>query len=110
MAAKPWSVAFWLLAWQGGSMALAAAVPNGGLLLASPLESAARLLELLPSAAFWRAVLFSSARILGGFFLGCTLAVPLAAAKPLLCCWSVCGTLTTSISRRSSSGSLGLRY
>ncbi len=79
MAAKPWSVAFWLLAWQGGSMALAAAVPNGGLLLASPLESAARLLELLPSAAFWRAVGNSSGRILGGFLLSCLLAPLLAA-------------------------------
>ena len=35
---RPWSVALWLLAWQGGSMALAAAVPGGGLLLASPVQ------------------------------------------------------------------------
>ena len=77
---KPWAAAVWLLLWQGASMALAAAYPHGALLLASPVSAAARLLELLPSAAFWRTVLFSSARILGGFFLGCTLAVPLAAA------------------------------
>ena len=33
-------------------MALAAAVPNGGLLLASPVQAALRLFQLLPSAAF----------------------------------------------------------
>ncbi|WP_300413473.1 ABC transporter permease [uncultured Oscillibacter sp.] len=79
MAAKPWSVAFWLLVWQGSGMALAAAVPHGGLLLASPVQAALRLLELLPSPAFWRAVGNSSVRIFGGFLLSCALAVPLAA-------------------------------
>lgn len=76
---KPWAVGFWLLAWQGGSMALAAAYPHGGLLLASPVQAAARLWELLPSAAFWRAVGNSSLRIFGGFLLSCALAVLLAA-------------------------------
>lgn len=75
---RPWSVLFWLLVWQGGSMALAAAVPNGGLLLASPVQAALRLLELLPSSAFWRAVGNSSLRIFGGFLLACALAVLLA--------------------------------
>lgn len=81
MAAKlrPWSVAFWLLLWQGASVALAAAYPHGGLLLASPVRAALRLLELLPSPAFWRAVGNSSLRIFGGFLLACALAVPLAA-------------------------------
>ena len=60
---RPWSVALWLLIWQGGSMALAAAYPHGGLLLASPVHAALRLLELLPSTAFWRAVGNSSLRI-----------------------------------------------
>ena len=76
---RPWSVALWLLAWQGGSMALAAAVPGGGLLLASPVQAVRRLLELLPSPVFWRAVGNSSARIFGGFLLSCGLALPLAA-------------------------------
>ncbi|WP_325200106.1 ABC transporter permease [Oscillibacter sp.] len=76
---RPWSVAFWLLAWQGGSMALAAAVPHGALLLASPVRAALRLLELLPSPAFWRAVGSSSLRIFGGFLLSCALALLLAA-------------------------------
>ena len=76
---KPWAAAFWLLAWQGGSMALAAAYPHGALLLASPAQAALRLLELLPSPAFWRAVGNSSLRIFGGFLLSCALAVLLAA-------------------------------
>lgn len=76
---RPWSVALWLLVWQGGSMALAAAVPGGGLLLASPVQAVRRLLELLPSPVFWRAVGNSSARIFGGFLLSCGLALLLAA-------------------------------
>lgn len=75
---RPWSVAFWLLVWQGGSMALAAANPSGSLLLASPVRSALRLLELLPSFVFWRAVGSSSLRIFGGFLLSCALALLLA--------------------------------
>lgn len=59
-------------------MALAAAYPHGGLLLASPIQAAVRLLELLPSPAFWRAVGNSSLRIFGGFLLSCALAALLA--------------------------------
>lgn len=84
---RPWSVALWLLAWQGGSVALAAAYPHGGLLLASPVQAALRLLELLPSSAFWRAVGNSSLRIFGGFLLSCALALllaSLAAGRPWL--------------------------
>ena len=62
-------------------MALAAAVPGGGLLLASPVQAVLRLLELLPSPVFWRAVGNSSARIFGGFLLSCGLALLLAALK-----------------------------
>ena len=76
---RPWPVLFWLLVWQGGSMALAAAYPSGVLLLASPVRAAARLLELLPSPAFWQAVGNSSARIFGGFLISCALAALLAA-------------------------------
>ncbi len=68
-------------------MALAAAVPGGALLLASPLQAALRLLELLPSTAFWRAVGNSSARIFGGFLMACalgTLLAALAAGRPWL--------------------------
>ena len=40
-----WAVVFWLLVWQGASMALAALYPHGALLLASPLSALARLGE-----------------------------------------------------------------
>ncbi len=75
---RPWAVLFWLLVWQTGSMALTAAVPHGGLLLASPLSVLGRLWELLPQGAFWRAVCRSAGSIIGGFLLACLLAVLLA--------------------------------
>lgn len=59
-------------------MTLAAAYPHGGLLLASPVQAALRLLELLPSTAFWRAVGNSSLCIFGGFLVSCALALLLA--------------------------------
>ena len=74
-----WAVVFWLLVWQGASMALAALYPHGALLLASPLSALVRLGELAVTAAFWRTALTSAARILGGFLLACALAVVLAA-------------------------------
>ena len=74
-----WAVVFWLLVWQGASMALAALYPHGALLLASPLSALARLGELAVTAAFWRTALTSATRILGGFLLACALAVVLAA-------------------------------
>ena len=73
------AVAFWLLVWQLGAMALAAAYPHGGLLLASPLASLWSLGELAVTAAFWRAVAWSACRILGGFLLSCLTAAALAA-------------------------------
>ena len=73
-----WAVVFWLAVWQGLSLALAAAWPHGRLLLASPLEAAARLGELALTASFWQAVGVSSLRILGGFLLGCAAAAALA--------------------------------
>ena len=76
---RPWAVAVWLLAWQLGAMALAAVYPHGGLLLASPAASLARLGELAATAAFWRAVGWSACRILGGFLLSCLTAAVFAA-------------------------------
>lgn len=58
-------VVFWLALWQAGAMLL-----DQELLLVSPVKAAARFLELIPSAEFIRSVLFSAARILGGFALG----------------------------------------
>lgn len=76
---RPWAVLFWLLVWQGASMALAAAYPRGYLLLASPLSALVRLGELACTAAFWRAVGNSALHIFGGFLLSCVLAVLFAA-------------------------------
>lgn len=76
---RPWAVLFWLLVWQGASMALAAAYPHGYLLLASPLSALVRLGELACTAAFWRAVGNSALHIFGGFLLSCVMAVLFAA-------------------------------
>lgn len=70
-----WAVVFWLLVWQGASMALAATTGGKMLLLASPLSALARLWELAGTVDFWQAVAASAARILGGFLLSCLLAV-----------------------------------
>ena len=75
---RPWAVLFWLLVWQGASMALAALWPNGHLLLASPISAALRLGELAVTAAFWRAIGWSALRIIGGFLLSCCAASLLA--------------------------------
>ena len=72
-ALRLWAVAFWLAVWQVGSMAF-----DQALLLPSPLAALARLGELAVTGDFWRAVGWSSARILGGFLLACLAAVALA--------------------------------
>lgn len=74
-----WATLFWLLVWQGASMAMAAAYPHGHILLASPVEALTCLLRLSGSGEFWGAVWWSTCRITGGFFLACVLAVVLAA-------------------------------
>lgn len=74
-----WAAAFWLLVWEGASLALASTTGGRMLLLASPVQALGRLIALAATAEFWRAAAFSSLRILGGFFLSCVLAVALAA-------------------------------
>lgn len=64
-ALRPWAVALWLILWQGASMLV-----GQEFLLASPLTVLARLAALVQTADFWRAALFTLARILLGFFLG----------------------------------------
>ena len=76
---RAWAIFLWLLVWQVAAMALAAAYPHGGLLLASPLASLRRLGELAVTAAFWQAVGWSASRILGGFLFSCLAAATLAA-------------------------------
>lgn len=74
-----WAVVFWLVVWQGAGMMLAARYSHGHLLLASPLDAVARLLELALTAAFWQSVAGSAAHILGGFLVSCVGGVVLAA-------------------------------
>ncbi len=66
-------VLFWLGLWQTGAMLL-----GSGVLLVSPIEAAARLLQLIPSSEFWLSVGFSAGRILLGFALGAVSGTALA--------------------------------
>lgn len=62
---RVWAVAFWLLLWQIGAMAL-----DQQILLVSPVRVLVRLAELAGTADFWHAVLFSFLRMTMGFLLG----------------------------------------
>ncbi len=66
-------VFFWLVVWQAGAMAL-----NQRILLVTPVDAAVKLIELVPSADFWKSVMFSAGRILSGFALGLTVGTGLA--------------------------------
>lgn len=66
-------VFFWLVVWQVGAMAL-----NQRILLVTPVDVALKLIELIPSADFWKSVMFSAGRILSGFALGLTAGTGLA--------------------------------
>ncbi len=61
--------------WQAASMAV-----GSSLLLASPVQVAARLFALVSTMAFWQTVFFSLLRIAGGFLLALALAAVLALA------------------------------
>ena len=62
-----------LLVWQVAAMLL-----GNGILLASPLQAARRLMTLLTEPTFWQSLLFSTLRIMGGFLLGLATGVLLA--------------------------------
>ena len=64
---------FWLLVWQ-----LAAMSVGHRILLASPVETLARLFELWPTGPFWRSVLFTLAHILAGYALAAAVGIVLA--------------------------------
>ena len=74
MKRKLWPVLFWLLLWQGGSMAL-----GQPLLLPSPLRVLGSLGRLMGTPDYWSALALSSGRILGGFLGAFCLAAGLAA-------------------------------
>ena len=67
------AVAFWLLIWQLGSMAV-----DQEILLVSPVSACVTLLRMMGEASFYRAVFGSFGRILAGFALSMLLAVLLA--------------------------------
>lgn len=68
-----WAVAFWLLFWQLGAMAL-----GQRLLLPSPAEVLACLARLVITVSFWRSVGWSAARIFSGFMIACVGGIVLA--------------------------------
>lgn len=70
---------FWVLLWQIAAMAL-----NQKILLAAPADVFLRLLALVPTAEFWKALAFSFSRIACGFLLACAAGTALAA----LAAWS----------------------
>ncbi len=70
---RGWAVAFWLLLWQLGAMAL-----GQRLLLPSPAEVLVCLARLVVTADFWRSVGWSAARIFSGFLIACAAGTLLA--------------------------------
>lgn len=59
------AIVFWLAVWQVAAMAVGQEI-----FLVSPLQALRTLVRLLPKAAFWQRIGFSSGRILLGFLLG----------------------------------------
>ena len=59
------AILVWIVLWQIAAQTLG----HGGLFLATPLQTAAALGRLVPTAAFWHRVGFSALRILAGFLL-----------------------------------------
>ena len=69
-----WAAAFWLIVWQVAAMAV-----GQRLLLASPVETLLRLLQLIRTAIFWQSALFSMGHILLGFGLAVALSITFSA-------------------------------
>ena len=63
---------FWLAVWQAVAMSV-----GHSILLASPLDTLARLLQLAPTGAFWRSVLFTLGHILAGYALASAMGIAL---------------------------------
>lgn len=57
-----WAILVWLAAWQAASLWIGQEI-----LLVSPVTVLFRLMELVQTGLFWRSILFSLIRILGGF-------------------------------------------
>ena len=59
---------FWVTVWQIVAMAV-----GQGILLASPVDTVARLVALAQTGGFWRSVLFTLGHILAGYGLAAAL-------------------------------------
>lgn len=70
---RPWSILFWLSIWQLAAMAV-----GQKLLIASPIDTLLRWVQLIVLADFWRSVLFSVGHILLGFLLAAAFGTLLA--------------------------------
>ncbi len=68
------SVMFWLIVWQAAAM-----IFDNKILLTTPVSVAVRLSELILEKDFINGIAYSSARILGGFLIGLTAGIVLAA-------------------------------
>lgn len=84
---KIFPIVFWILLWQVVSMWIAQ-----DLILVSPCAVGLRLLELMQETSFWKSILFSASRILGGFFSAAGLGI-LAAVTAARFAW--CRALLT---------------
>lgn len=73
-AAKALAVIFWLIVWQA-----AAVITGRSIILPSPIETAARLAELITDEDFFRIILNSTLQIALGFMLGMVSGIVLAA-------------------------------
>lgn len=70
---KALAVAFWIIIWE----ALAVLI-GSELIIASPVKALSVLFSLFGKASFWQALLYSSIRIIGGFFLAVVAGIFLA--------------------------------
>lgn len=70
-----WAVLFWMIVWQFVSVWL-----DSDILLVSPVKVVRRLLQLMLTVPFWKAVCFTLLRIASGFLLAVAVGVVLAAA------------------------------
>ena len=73
------AIAFWIIVWEA-----LAVVIGSDLIIASPVKVAKTLVSLIGSIQFWVSLLYSTIRILGGFFIALALGVLLAAVSSKL--------------------------
>ncbi len=68
------AIAFWIIVWEALALAI-----DSDLIIASPVKVVKTLASLATTAGFWKSLLYSTLRILGGFFLALGLGTLLAA-------------------------------